>query len=127
MRDPERRGAWRPVRKMRVALAGMRHAILADFSVAYKVVLSVPGIVAAFLLREWIDFGILLVATGTMIAAEVFNTVVESLCDYIQPEPDERIGRIKDAAAAAAGVGILVWLAVTALESFRLVAALVGN
>jgi len=41
-----------------------------------------------------------------------------------QPAYDERIGAVKDMAAAAAGTGMVAWLAVVAIEAVRLVAQL---
>ncbi len=41
---------------------------------------------------------ILMVSSGVL-AAEIFNTAIEKICDIIQPEFDERIGFIKDISA----------------------------
>lgn len=43
---------------------------------------------------------ILLVSSGVL-AAEIFNTAIEKICDIIRPEFDPRIGFIKDIAAGA--------------------------
>ena len=40
-----------PMRKLRTILAGLRYAVLSDFSVAYKLVLSVIVLVTAFALN----------------------------------------------------------------------------
>lgn len=47
------------------------------------------------------DAAILILASFVVLIAESFNTVVERLCDFIYPEFDDRIGRIKDLAAGA--------------------------
>ena len=41
----------------------------------------------------------------------------------MEPGPDERIGVIKDIAAAAVGVSILVWLGVLVFEGVQLVSS----
>lgn len=43
---------------------------------------------------------ILIVCFGVL-AAEIFNTAIEKICDIIQPEFDKRIGFIKDVSAGA--------------------------
>ena len=60
-------------------------------------------------------------ATGLLLVIELFNTAVEQLCDFVQPDYDERIGAVKDVAAAAAGTGMVFWLAVMAIEAVRLI------
>ncbi|WP_262696693.1 diacylglycerol kinase family protein [Chryseobacterium sp. G0201] len=43
---------------------------------------------------------ILIVSLGVL-SAEIFNTAIEKICDFIQPEYDKRIGFIKDVSAGA--------------------------
>ncbi|MCX8534016.1 diacylglycerol kinase family protein [Chryseobacterium luquanense] len=52
---------------------------------------------------------ILIVCFGVL-AAEIFNTAIEKICDIIQPEFDKRIGFIKD--ISAGGVILTVVLSV---------------
>ena len=62
------------------------------------------------------DWALLLLAMGSVWAAEIANTAIESLADAVREEFDPKIGRAKDAAAgavlvtacAAAGVGLLI-------------------
>lgn len=59
---------------------------------------------------------ILIVCFGVL-AAEIFNTAIEKICDILQPEFDKRIGFIKDISAGAVTlmailsviVGVLVY------------------
>jgi diacylglycerol kinase (ATP) len=74
----------------------------------------------SFWLREWLDFLLILIVTGIMVITEIFNTVIESLCDYIQPEHDPKIGEIKDVAASAAGISILMWVFALLYELWRI-------
>jgi diacylglycerol kinase (ATP) len=68
-----------------------------------------------------VDFGLLLVATALVLAAELLNTAIEELCDYVQPERAAQIGAAKDIAAAGVSLAILAWVGVLALEVWRLV------
>jgi diacylglycerol kinase (ATP) len=117
---------FHPVRKMRIALFGVRYAVLHDFAVAYKTVLSVFILSCCFYYRQWLDFSMVLVATGLMMIAEMFNTTIEALCDFLEPRENEKIGIIKDIAAAAAGISILVWSVVLFLEAIQVWQTLAG-
>jgi len=110
---------YAPLRKCRVALHGLRLA-MRDTAVAYKLVLSVLLLTVAFAQRSWVDFGLLLVATALVLAAELLNTAIEELCDYVQPDRAPQIGATKDIAAAAVGLCIVAWIGVMVLEVWRL-------
>lgn len=114
-----------PIRKIRVALRGARYAIIFDFAVAYKIVISLLILAGCFYYRQWIDFGVVLVATGLMVVAEMFNTTIEALCDFVEANENEKIGIIKDISASAAGISILVWFVVVIIEAMRLLRILI--
>lgn len=111
---------WRPLRKLRVIVAGLRYAVLHDFSVMYKVALSVAVLGVALWLRDWVDAALILLATGLVVAAELFNTAIEALCDFVETRHNEKIGIIKDIAAAATGMVILAWWIVLVVEIVRI-------
>ena len=46
-------------------------------------------------------WGIFLLIIGATLAAELFNTSLEYLCDRLHPDYDPQIGKVKDCAAAA--------------------------
>jgi len=98
---------YHPLRKVRTVLSGLRYAVAYDFSVAYKLVLSV-----------------VLLATGLVLVAEMFNSAIEALCDFVEERHNEKIKVIKDIAAAAVGVTILMWVVVLAFELVEVAAAL---
>ena len=85
---------YEPLRKMRVICHGLSLA-MRDKAVAYKVVL----------------------------AAELLNTAIEELCDYVQPERAPQIGATKDIAAAAVSVCMGAWVIVMLIEGWRLLLA----
>lgn len=115
---------YHPVRKIRTVFSGLRYAVMYDFSVAYKLVLSIAVLAATFLLREWLDFLLILVVTGLVLIAEIFNSAVEALCDFVEVRHNEKIGIIKDMAAAAVGISILLWAVVLAVEVSQLLGRL---
>jgi diacylglycerol kinase len=120
------RNSWRitagyhPWREFRYAMAGITHAVLLDFSVQYKLVLSIAFLAIAAVFKTLFHFLFVLAMTGMMLTAEVFNTVVEALCDYVQPERDERIRHIKDMAAGATYITIVIWYVVLGVVLYEL-------
>lgn len=111
---------YHPLRKIRTVFSGLRYAVVFDFSVAYKLWVSVAVLAAAFALRAWVDLLVILVATALVLVAEILNSAIEALCDFVQARHDHRIKVIKDMAAAAVGIAIFVWIVVLAVEATRL-------
>jgi len=68
--------------------------------------------------RHYTEFMILLIATGNMLSMEIMNSCIELLCDFHKTGYDERIKVIKDVAAVAAGISIIIWVAVVGYELF---------
>ena len=120
MANKFRSPGYHPIRKLKVILSGLHAAVVTDFSVAYKVILSVPILGGAFFLRQWVDVSLILLAMGLMLISELFNSAIEVLCDFVEPQQNYRIRITKDIAAAAAGLSILVWAAILLVESIRL-------
>ena len=97
-----------------------------DFSVTYKLVLSLLVLAASFWLRQWLDFLMITAATALVLVAELFNSAIEALCDFIETDENEKIKVIKDIAAAAAGISILLWAVVLVVELSRLYRTWIG-
>ncbi|MDT3735758.1 MAG: diacylglycerol kinase [Denitratisoma sp.] len=110
---------YHPVRKLRTIVSGLRYAILYDWSVTYKLVLSAFVLAGAFALRAWVDFLLILVATAFVVFAEIVNSAIEALCDFVEERHNEKIKVIKDMAAAAVGIAMFAWLAVIVVELAR--------
>ncbi len=108
---------YHPLRKLKVILSGFRFAVLHDFSVTYKVALSVVILAVAFMLRQWVDFMMVLTATGLVLVAELFNSAIEAVCDFVETKENDKIRAIKDIAAAAVGISIFVWIIVLLTET----------
>ena len=110
---------YHPLRKISVVLSALRFAVLTVFSVMYKIVLSVIILIPALILNGPLDASMILLATGVMLSAEIFNTAIEAICDFMKTDYDEKIGIIKDVAAAATGITILIWLLVLIIEIYE--------
>jgi diacylglycerol kinase (ATP) len=48
-----------------------------------------------------IEWTIILIQIGLVFAAETFNTAIEKLCDFVSPEHQSLIGKVKDLSATA--------------------------
>lgn len=121
--DPGRSG-YHPLRKIRTALAGIRHAVFRDFTVRYKLIISVAFLALAAVYETLFHFLFVLAVTGLMLVAEILNSAIEAVCDYVQPHYDERIKHIKDMAAGATFIAIAIWYAVLAVALFELLTAM---
>jgi len=108
------------IRKLRVAFSGLRYAVLNESSVAIEIILSALVLAGCFYYRQWLDFSIVLVASGLMLVTEMVNTAIEGLCDFLEPGHNEKIGIIKDVASAAVGISILIWSVTLLMEVVRL-------
>lgn len=107
-------------RKMLIIFSGLRFAIANDFSVAYKMAVSVAVLLAATIFHRYVDVLLLLLATGLMMITEIVNSAIEALCDFVEERHNEKIKVIKDIAAAAAGISIFIWLVVFGVEIVEL-------
>ena len=110
---------YHPIRKIQICLSGLRYAIRYDFSVAYKVYLSLFIFLICILLHQWIDALLIVAATGLVLIAEMFNSAIEALCDFIETHENDKIKVIKDISAAATGISILLWVIILAVEAIR--------
>ena len=118
---------YHPLRKIKVVLAGLRFAVRYDFSVAYKMVLSSVIIALALIFQQWVDFAMILLATGLVLTAELLNSAIETLCDFLEPRENAKIGAIKDIAAAAVGISIVVWVVVVVFDVVHLTSVMLGR
>lgn len=110
---------YHPLRKLCTVFSGLRYAVIYDFSITYKLVLSALVLVAAIALRAWVDLLLILVVTAFVLVTEMFNSAIEAICDFVETQQNEKIKIIKDRAAAAVGISIFVWFVVLVVEIGR--------
>ena len=65
------------------------------------------GIVFKISSTEWIS---IIIVSGFVISAEIFNSSIENIADFISPEKHTQIKKIKDLSAAAVLIGAIVAL-----------------
>jgi diacylglycerol kinase (ATP) len=59
----------------------------------------------AYLLQiSYLEWLIVILTIGAVLATEAFNTALEELCDHVTLEHHPRIGKIKDLGATASGL-----------------------
>lgn len=103
--------------KFRDAFRGVGRAIRSQSSFAVHLLAAAAVVVAAALLRvSLVGWCLLVAAIGMVLAAEIFNTAIESLARRLGPRRHPRIrdaldvasGGVLCAAATAAVIGVLV-------------------
>jgi len=75
----------------------------------------IAGIVLKISMHEWI---VVILASGLVFTAEITNTSIENLADFVSPEKNQKIKKVKDLAAAsvlmaaftAFTVGVIIFL-----------------
>lgn len=107
---------YHPLRKLRTIVSGLRYAVIYDFSVAWKLIFSLLVLLAALFARDWVDSLLIIVATALVLVAEIMNSAIEALCDFVETRHNEKIGIIKDIAAAGVGIAMVAWLLVLGFE-----------
>ena len=86
------------IKKFKPALNGLALAAQ-DRSVAIQLGFAVlAGLGLGFVFWEW---ALVITLAALVITAEILNTAIERLCDFVQPRQDARIKTIKDLAAGA--------------------------
>jgi len=114
---------FHPLKKVRTCASGLRYAVLLDISVVYKLGLSGIALAITLYFRNWMDFLLVFVVTGIMIIAEMFNTTIKALCDFIETNENEKIAIIKDISSAAVGVSIMIWAVLFIVEMTKMLMA----
>jgi diacylglycerol kinase (ATP) len=115
---------YHPLRKLRTIASGLRYAVVYDFSVAWKLLFSLCVLLAALYARAWVDSLLIVVVTALVLVAEIMNSAIEALCDFVETRHNEKIGIIKDIAAAAVGIAMFTWLLVLGFEVEEMLRAL---
>lgn len=71
----------------------------------------------ALFARDWIDSLLIIVVTARVLVAEIMNSAIEAPCDFVETRHNEKIGIIKDVAAAGVGIAIFTWMRVLGFEA----------
>jgi diacylglycerol kinase (ATP) len=99
--------------RLRFARAGLTHAVATEHSLKFQVAAFGAMLIVLVILRpEPIWWALVLLASGAVIAAELFNTALELLADHLHPETHANIRIVKDCAAGGVLVAAIVAVAV---------------
>lgn len=84
------------------AFNGLRVALRSENSFRTQLVFAILVLLALLILQPgWLWSGLLILCICLVLAAELLNTAIEHLCDFVEPQFSEKIKTIKDLAAAA--------------------------
>jgi undecaprenol kinase len=101
------------VRRFRFALLGLAAAWRSERNFRLQLAALVSVIVVLLVLRlEPVWWALVLLTSGSVLAAELFNTALEHLADHLHPDTHVQIRIVKDCAAAAVLVAACAAVAV---------------
>ena len=107
---------------LRFALTGLAVAWRGEANFRFHVGAFVAVVIALILLKvEPLWWALVLLTSGLVLTAELFNTALEHLADHLHPETHPRIAIVKDCAAAA----VLIAACAAVLVAVALVAHLI--
>jgi diacylglycerol kinase len=111
--DTNRFSIKRRLKSFRYAFSGLRVLVKEEHNARIHLFATVCVIVMGVLFRisctEWVTVAL---AIGLVFGMEAVNSAVENICDFVCPERDARIKKIKDLAAAAVLLSAIAALAV---------------
>ncbi|MDX1810460.1 MAG: diacylglycerol kinase [Gammaproteobacteria bacterium] len=88
--------------RMTFALSGLQFAILSEKSIRFQLVVALLTIALLGIIQpELYWWAIIMLVIVLVLFAELVNTALEILCDYVQPEYSDAIKKVKDVAAGA--------------------------
>lgn len=93
------------LKSFKYAFDGLKVLIKEEHNARIHLIIAILVVAAGFILRislgEWLVVCILI---GLILAMEIINSVIENICDYISPEWNPTIKKVKDLMAA----GVLI-------------------
>ena len=101
-----------------------RTELNARFHLSSAIVVIAVGLALGLPRIEWM---ILALTMGAVLALEAVNTAIEAICDVVSPEPDEAIGRAKDVAAGAVLIAAITAVVIAILVFGRRLLALLAS
>lgn len=83
-----------------------------EFSFKIQTVVGVATLIASYVLQiSTVEFLIVVLIIGAVLAVEALNTAIEELCDHVTPDEHPNIGKVKDLGSAASGlIGIAAFV-----------------
>lgn len=96
------------MKRFKYAFRGILFAFKTQINFRIHIIVAILVICAGFFFKikpmEWLS---IIIAISLVLAAELFNTAIETLVDLVSPDYNERAGLIKDVAAGAVLIAAL--------------------
>lgn len=117
--NSERFSIKKRIKSFTYAFAGLKVLFRHEHNSWIHAVAAICVIIAGFLFRiSYVEWIAVLIVIGMVFSAEIFNSSIERIADFIQPAKDGRIRDIKDLGSAAvlvtaitaAVIGIMIFL-----------------
>jgi len=97
------------IKSFKYAFTGFSNLIKNEHNARVHLVLTLVVILLGVLLKiNSIEWSLIVMAIGMVFIAELLNTAVEKLADFVEPNTNKTIGEIKDYGAAAVLTAALV-------------------
>src|SRR5262252_2265653 len=89
------------IHRLRCAIAGLAAAWGSEPNFRFQLATLGAVVIALTVLKvEPLWWALVLLTSGSVLTAELFNTALEHLADHLHPETHPRIAMVKDCAAA---------------------------
>jgi len=76
-----------------------------EFSFRLQAACAIAAGAASFVFRiSELEFLIVVLTIGAVLAVEALNTAIEELCNHVTPDQHPQIGKVKDLASGASGI-----------------------
>ncbi|MBK8398010.1 MAG: diacylglycerol kinase family protein [Leptospiraceae bacterium] len=90
------------------ALNGLKILILEEHNARIHLFAAICVVIAGIVFKiSSLEWTAIIFAIGFVIALEIINSAIENMADFISPEKNEQIKKIKDLSAAAVLVGAI--------------------
>ncbi|MDR3061433.1 MAG: diacylglycerol kinase family protein [Dysgonamonadaceae bacterium] len=99
-----------------VAFRGLKIIFVGERNFRIQLLLGLFAVIACFFFQvttsEWI---VVLLLIAVILSTEALNTCIEYICDYISPEYHHMIKKIKDVAAGAVLLCVIIAVVITCI------------
>ena len=95
------------------AAKGLAESVRTQFNIRFHFVATVFAIGLAFYYNlNWVEWSIIVIAIAIVWVAEMLNTALEYFTDFVSPEYNYIVGKVKDIGAGASLVAAIASLTV---------------
>ncbi|MBS2100963.1 diacylglycerol kinase family protein [Carboxylicivirga linearis] len=99
----------RRMKSFAFAFNGIKDLVLKEHNARIHVLALICTVILGILLKlELIEWILITIVSGGVFISELFNTAIEQIADFIEPNINPRIGLIKDYSAGAVLISSIV-------------------